>query len=298
MVKFQNFSPKPWQMKKWERNNKNSQLEDWRTGEITFQRWSGKSTYVGLLYVSPATRMCRSVYGDRFFFITQCFLRIQGLFFLEVFETFKLGWNLHSDKRIYGHYKTRLLNWIQILSNEVNKKLLLQLYKSLIRSHLDYSAPVYGLVNKSVLSLLDTIQTYALRLVFSAFCSSPKLNLCAEATDPPLLYRRMILTSKFMSTVSQFLHLPIYNSILLSVSNHLSIPSNKHIRLLFWTFSQQTLQSCPPLQHIYLSFPHWTLRQPTIRFDLMKIPLVNNTSYIRHIKCLLDGYPNHTDQFF
>ena len=166
MVKFQNFSPKPWQTKKWERNNKNSQLEDWRN-HIPEVIWKIHRCRVALC-VSSYENVPVSLRWRILFFITQCFLRIQGLFFLEVFETFKLGWNLHSDKRIYGHYKTRLLNWIQILSNEVNKKLLLQLYKSLIHSHLDYGAPVYGLVNKSVLSHLDTIQTCTLRLAFGA----------------------------------------------------------------------------------------------------------------------------------
>ena len=45
-------------MKIWETPN-------WRTGEITSQRWSGKSAIVGLFYMSPATRMCRSVCCDK-----------------------------------------------------------------------------------------------------------------------------------------------------------------------------------------------------------------------------------------
>ena len=50
----------------------------------------------------------------------------------------------------------RALNKLKFLSppsKGCNRKLLLQLYKSLIHSHLDYGAPVYGLANKSVSSL-------------------------------------------------------------------------------------------------------------------------------------------------
>jgi len=103
----------------------------------------------------------------------------------------------------------------------------------------------------------------------------------------------MILTSNLMLSVSQFPHL-INNSIFLPVSNHLSILSNKHIHLQF-EYSLNKPFRAGPLQPIYLSSPPWTLKQPTIRFDFMKIPLANNTSYIQHHHiCLLDEYPNHT----
>jgi len=53
----------------------------------------------------------------------------------------------------------------------------------------------------------------------------------AQNLRTALLYRRIILTSNFMSSIAQFPHLPIYNSIAVSKTSHLSITSNKHIRL-------------------------------------------------------------------
>ena len=147
-------------------------------------------------------------------------------------------------------------------SKGCNRKLLLQIYKSLICSHLDYGAPVYGgLANKSVLSVLHTIQTSAPGLTCGAFCMSPKLSSCAEAPDPPLPFRRMILTSSFMSSVSQVPHLPIYYSIFLPVPNYLSIPSNKHIRPQF-NYSFNKPFRAAPLQPIYLFSSPWTHKNP------------------------------------
>ena len=119
---------------------------------------------------------------------------------------------------------------LNIFSKGCNRKLLLQLYKSLIRSRLDYGSPIYNLANKSVLSLLNTVQNTSLRLALGAFRTSPALSLCSEAAEPPLPYRRLILTSNLLSSASQFPQLPIYNSIF---SPHGTLPStsSKHIRL-------------------------------------------------------------------
>jgi len=111
--------------------------------------------------------------------------------------------------------------------------------------------------------------------------------------NPPLPFRRLILTSNFMSSVSQFPHLPIYNSISLPVPNHLSIPSNKHIHLQFELSLNKSFRA-PSLLPIHLSSPPWTFNQPSIRFDSTKISPSSNTSYIRHIRCILDENPNHT----
>jgi len=104
-------------------------------------------------------------------------------------------WAFLSTKNLSGHShikirKAKCIRSLSILkflshpSKSCNRKILLQLYKSLIHSRLDYGAPIYGLANKSVLSLLDTIQTSALRLAFGAFRTNLKLSLCAEASDP------------------------------------------------------------------------------------------------------------------
>jgi len=98
-----------------------------------------------------------------------------------------------------------------------SRELFLQLYRSLIRSQLDYGSPIYSQTCKSALNLLKTIQASSLRLSLGAFRTSPHLSRCAEAAELPLTYRTLILTSNFLAFTAQFPELPIYNSVLSSL---------------------------------------------------------------------------------
>ena len=66
---------------------------------------------------------------------------------------------------------------------------LLKLYRSLVRSKLDYGCIIYGSARKSYLQMLDPIHNQGLRLALGAFRTSPVASLYVEA-DEPLLYSR------------------------------------------------------------------------------------------------------------
>ena len=88
---------------------------------------------------------------------------------------------MDSTIRIRKATCIRALNIIKYLSHPskgLNWQLLLNLYKSLIHSCLDYRSPTYNFASKSVLKLLGPIQTQSLRLTLGAFCTSPLLSLC------------------------------------------------------------------------------------------------------------------------
>ena len=89
----------------------------------------------------------------------------------------------------------RALNILKILSHPTHgcqRKILLLLYTSLIRSILDYGSPIYGLASTSHLKLLYPIQNSALRIASKAFRTSPTASLCAETGILPLHCRRTI----------------------------------------------------------------------------------------------------------
>ena len=84
----------------------------------------------------------------------------------------------------------RSINILRIISHPSkgwNRKLLLQLYRCLIRSRLDYGAPIYNLASKSVLSLLVNIQTSSLRLALGAYRTSPDSVYVPKPLNPPFL---------------------------------------------------------------------------------------------------------------
>ena len=71
-----------------------------------------------------------------------------------------------------------------------DRKVLLKLYRSLVRSKLDNGCIVYGTARQSYLQKLDSIHNQGLQLALSAFKTSPVNSLCAEANEPSLNLRR------------------------------------------------------------------------------------------------------------
>ena len=73
---------------------------------------------------------------------------------------------------------------------------LLRLYRSLVRSKLDYGCIVYGSVRRSILKQLDPI--HHLRIASGAFRTSPAQSLYIEAHEPSLTTRRLKLSLNYV----------------------------------------------------------------------------------------------------
>lgn len=76
-------------------------------------------------------------------------------------------------------------------------KTLSMLYKSIVRSHFDYSALAYMNANITLLRKLDLMQNKALRIITGAMCSTPIHNMECESCIPPLLFRRIQMAERF-----------------------------------------------------------------------------------------------------
>ena len=61
-----------------------------------------------------------------------------------------------------------------------------RLYRSLVRSKLDYGCIVYGSARKSYLQLLDPVHNQCLRLCLGAFRTSPLESFYVDAHEPCL----------------------------------------------------------------------------------------------------------------
>jgi hypothetical protein len=87
----------------------------------------------------------------------------------------------------------KALNLLKVVSKTDwggDRKVLLRLFRSLIRSKLDYGCVVYGSARKSYLRILDPILNQGLRLALGAFRTTPVESLLAEANVCPLQLRR------------------------------------------------------------------------------------------------------------
>ena len=94
----------------------------------------------------------------------------------------------------------KALNLLKVLSHTswgADRTTLLHLYRSLIRSKLDYGSIAYGSARKSYLQMLDTVHNQGLHLALGAFRTSPVSSLNVEADEPSLWLRREKLSLQY-----------------------------------------------------------------------------------------------------
>ena len=108
----------------------------------------------------------------------------------------------------------KALDILKVLSNTnwgEDRSVLLNLYRSLVRSKLDYGSIVYGSARKSYLKYLDTIHHQGLRLALGAFRTSPVESLYAESNEPSLYTRREKLSLQYTTKLAANPKNPAYN---------------------------------------------------------------------------------------
>ena len=91
--------------------------------------------------------------------------------------------------------------------------MLLRLYRSLIRSKLDYASFIYWTASNNILKKLDPVHNSAIRLCIGAFKSSPIQSLYAESGEMSLAHRRTQLALQYYARVGQTPMSPVYDLI-------------------------------------------------------------------------------------
>lgn len=90
---------------------------------------------------------------------------------------------------------------------------LLNVYKILVRSKLDYGLTVYSSVSNRLLQTLYPVLNTYLRLALRAFLTTPTSSLHAITGIPPLQYRRKILCNNYSIYFLSELSSPTYLNI-------------------------------------------------------------------------------------
>jgi hypothetical protein len=114
-----------------------------------------------------------------------------------------------------------------------DKKVLLQLYRSLVRSKLDYGCIVYGSARKSYLQALDAIHNQGIRMCLGVFPTSPTKSLYVEANEPSLKNRRIKLSLQYIIKLRSNPKQPSYNCVFnpkFETKYHEKIKVIKHIK--------------------------------------------------------------------
>ena len=199
------------------------------------------------------------------------------------------------------------LNALKVLSNPEwggDTETLLHLYRSLVRSKLDYACPLYGSARKSYLKLLDPVQNQGLRLALGAFRTSPVESLQAEANEPSLELRRKKLSLQYALKLCSVPQNPAYKSVfglpedlihLSSLSNKIS-PFGVRIQndLKDLDFSQNAIEP-----FTFPILPPWKQTKPSIDRSLEKYnkDSTDRNTYQKAYKQLINRYPD-AEQLF
>ena len=104
---------------------------------------------------------------------------------------YKLTWKNHiKSLKMETMKRLDLLKCLSHTNWGSDRVTMLRLYRSIIRSKLDYGSFIYSSATESTLRLLDPVHNAAIRLCTGAYRSSPVLSLYSESGEPPLEKRR------------------------------------------------------------------------------------------------------------
>ena len=199
----------------------------------------------------------------------------------------------------------KALNLLKVLAHTdwgADRKVLLRLYRSLIRSKLDYGSIVYGSASKSNLQMLDTIHHQGLRLAIGAFRTSPVESILAEANEPSLYLRREKLALNYIIQVKSDPNNPA-NDVIEPKYEGLYERKPKAIRPIGLRL-QTSIEGCGITlesikQHTVPEVPPWTMKTPNVLFDLCndKKSETSSVEFQSKFSELKSQYPDHIPIF-
>ena len=173
----------------------------------------------------------------------------------------------------------KALNILKVIGNTewgADRKVMLRLYRSLIRSKLDYGCIVYGSARKSYLQMLDPIHNQGLRLCLGAFQTIPVESLYVDAHEPSLGARRAKLSLQYATKIKSLPNHAAHNAVFDNTYMKLfdarpsAIPTFGLRIKQFLTASNIELSDIlePPS---YFSSPPWYIKPPKIVLDLVHL---------------------------
>ena len=168
----------------------------------------------------------------------------------------KLEWKEHIKQlKIDCMNRMNIIKTISHTTWGADRETLLRLYRSIIRSKLDYGCFVYGSAKKNVLDTLDPVHNAAIRICTGAFRTSPVVSLYADSAEPPLQMRRTQLLLQYYARAQQ---LPTSTAIsniqpaLQNTAQDHSNPINTQISIALQAINSTGYQT---LKYIYKDVP-------------------------------------------
>ena len=193
----------------------------------------------------------------------------------------------------------KALNLLRVASHTdwgADRSVLLRVYRSHIRSKLDYGCVVYGSARKSYIKRLDSIHHQGLRLALGAFRTSPVNSLYVEANEPSLYHRRNKLSLQYALKLKSSPNNPAYDTVFNPLYKQLFLRKERVIppfSLRVGPLLEDTSVDLDDIAEVgVLNIPPWTLKSPQYIFDLCadKKAHTDSSIYISKFNEIVDTY--------
>ena len=180
---------------------------------------------------------------------------------------------------------------------------LLRLYRSLVRSKLEYGCIVYGSARRSVLKQLDPIHHQGLRIALRPFRTSPAQSLYTEVHEPSLTTRRLKLSLNYVLKLKYLPENPAYSCVFEAENIQLFEESESKVPPLGIRILSHLEKSKLNLNLVddapSLDIVPWKFSVPAVRLDLANLKKdTTNRKYINSSICNLSQNILHQNLFF
>jgi len=198
----------------------------------------------------------------------------------------------------------KALNALKALSSPEwggGSDILLNLYRSLVRSKLDYGCFIYGAARPSYIKQLDPIHHQGLRCALGAFRTSPVDSLLAEAGELPLHLRRRKLGLQYALKIMSTPDNPAFESLFQFSENTITnfaahpnkiAPFGLRVKE-HWDQFEMEGETISPFR--LPSVPPWELGRPEVDLSLTKFSksATSRKTFQKSFQELIQKYPNH-----
>jgi len=211
-------------------------------------------------------------------------LKLYGATVPVVEETKFLGLIFDSKLTFGPHIKylkdkcVRAMNLLRVVAHTnwgADSETLLKLYRSHIRSKLDYGCIVYGSASPTHIKSLNPVQNTAIRICLGAFRTSPVSSLLVEAYELPLALRRDKLSLQYITKLASTPNNPAYDCVFKSNFKVLFESKPGLTPTLGIRMNQSLLDTGINLNCIAKSslptIPPWTIKTPIFIYTLHTI---------------------------
>ena len=193
--------------------------------------------------------------------------------FLGIIFDSKLNFKAHID---YVRQKCdKAMNLLKVVSKMdwgADRGVLMRLYRSFVRSRMEYGCAVFSSARKSYLKKLEPIQNQGLRICLGAFRTSPMQSLYVEANEPPLYLRFDKLCVQYALKLRSNPDNPAYDVVFNPQFYDLYDKKPSAIRSFGHRIEEDLSAVCPQLDLIQTvslpDDPPWTIQKPHIDFYL------------------------------